>query len=185
MKRHFVALFSTLGLLIAATPSHAQTKIAYISLQELIPAMPEYKQASTALEEYRTALVQQAADYQQAFQQKDSIRNVDSSKWSTAMREVKRKEINELYMKWMNFSQGAEEMLGQKQQELLAPIQQKAITTAQAVGKENGYAYILSKETLIGFPPGDDLLPLVAKKLNLTLPNSKAAPPAEKKPAGK
>lgn len=89
------------------------------------------------------------------------------------------KEINELYMKWMNFNQEAQQLMEKKQEDLLAPVQAKAIQTAQTVGKENGYAYILSKETLIGFPPGDDLLPLVAKKLNITL-TTKPAPTAGK-----
>lgn len=176
MKRQFVAVFICIGLLIAASPLYAQNKIGYISLQELIPAMPEYKKAATDLEDYRKALVQQGTDYQQEFFRKDSVFKADSAKWSGAMRDVKRKELNELYMKWMNFNQEAQDLLGKREQELLAPVQQKAITTAQAVGKENGYAYILSKETLIGFPPGDDLLPLVAKKLNLKLDNTPAAP---------
>lgn len=90
MKR-FVAVFISIGLLLSANPSTAQTKIGYISLQDLIPAMPEYKQAATALEEYRGALVQQGADYQQQFYYKDSISKADSSKWSTSMREVKKK----------------------------------------------------------------------------------------------
>ncbi len=43
-------------------------------------------------------------------------------------------------------------MYQQKQQELISPIQKKALDAVQAVAKENGYAYVLSKEGAAGFP---------------------------------
>jgi outer membrane protein len=171
----------SIGLLIAAGTANAQNKIGYISLQELIPAMPEYKNAASDVEEYRKALISQGSDYQQEFMRKDSVYKVDSAKWSNAMRDVKRKELNQLYMKWMNFNQEAEQLMEKRQQELLTPIQQKAVQTTQSVAKENGYGYVLSKETLISFPTADDLLPLVKKKLNITL----SSPPATPKPGSK
>jgi Outer membrane protein len=169
MKRQFVVVFMSLGLLMATSTANAQNKIGFISLQELIPAMPEYKKAVADLDEYQKALVDQGNDYQQEFIRKDSIYKTDSTKWSQAMREVKRKELNELYMKWMNFNQEAEQLYQRKQQELIAPIQQKAVSTTQTVAKENGYSYVISKETLISFPSADDLLPLVSKKMNIKI----------------
>jgi outer membrane protein len=70
-------------------------------------------------------------------------------------------------------------LINKKEQELLAPIQQKAVQTSQAVAKENGYAYILPKEQLISFPAADDILPLVLKKLNIAAPAPAAAAPAK------
>jgi outer membrane protein len=57
-----------------------------------------------------------------------------------------------------------------KQEALLEPLYRKAIEGIQAVAKESGYAYVYTKDALIVAPPADDLLPLVAKKLNLTIP---------------
>ncbi|WP_207512671.1 OmpH family outer membrane protein [Longitalea luteola] len=173
MKRQFVAivLIFTIGLLANAFQGNAQNKIGYISLQELISAMPEYKKAQTDMQEYQKALVQQGTDYQQAFVDKQKSFVADSIKMTAAVKEVKRKELNELYLKWTNFvNQEAQQMMNQHEQELLAPIQEKAVTTSQAVAKENGYAYILPKEQLISFPAADDILPLVYKKLGITPP---------------
>lgn len=161
--------------------ANAQQKIGYISLQELITAMPEYKKANADMADFQKALQQQGADYQNEFSRKDSIFNADSAKWNASMKEIKRKELNELYMKIVNFNQTAQQSVQQKEQALLTPIQQKAIATAQAVAKENGYAFILTKEQLIAFPEANDILPLVMKKLNLTpAPATGGAP----KPAG-
>ena len=184
MKRQFVAIvvIFTIGLLANAVQANAQNKIGYISLQELVANMPEYKKAQGDMQEYQKALVQQGNDYQQAFIDKQKTYIADSIKLSNAAKEVKRKELNDLYVKWTNFvQQEAQQMMNQHEQELLAPIQDKAVTTSQAVAKENGYAYILPKEQLIAFPSADDILPLVYKKLNIT--PAKDATPAADTPA--
>jgi len=177
MKRQFVALFSIVALAAAGNQANAQNKIGYISLQELVAAMPEYKTAANDLQDYQKALEQQGNDYQLEFFRGDSTFKADSLKWSPSMKDVKRKELNELYLKWNTFmNQDAQQMLNKREQELLAPIQQKAVTTSQTVAKENGYAYILPKEQLISFPAADDILPLVLKKLNIAPPPATAAP---------
>jgi outer membrane protein len=179
MKRQFVAivLIFTIGLLANAFQGNAQNKIGYISLQELISAMPEYKTAANDMQEYQKALVAQGNDYQLEFFRKDSLFKADSIKWSSSMKEVKKKELNELYLRWTNFvNQEAQQMMNKHEQDLLAPIQEKAVKTSQAVAKENGYTYILPKEQLISFPDADDILKLVFKKLNITPPAPATAP---------
>lgn len=37
----------------------------------------------------------------------------------------------------------------------------------QQVSKDNGYAFIFEKESLHAFPPSEDILPLVKKRLGL------------------
>jgi len=170
-------------LMLSSTNTQAQNKIGYISLQELIPAMPEYKKAETDLKDYQKALADQLNEYRNNFDTKDSLYKADSAKWTPAVREVKRKELNELAMKVYNFQQEAQQLLEKKENDLLLPIQQKAVQTTQAVAKENGYSYVLSKEQLVAFPAGDDVLPLVAKKLGLKIETPTAAAPP--KPTGK
>lgn len=153
----------------------AQSKIGYISLQELVNIMPDYKKAQADLADYQRALSLQAEEYQKELYLKDSIYKVMSPTWTQAMLEVKKKELDDLYNKVTKFNQEANQLLQQKEQTLLMPIQQKAVQTTQAVAKENGYTYVLSKEQLISFPPGDDLLQLVAKKLNLNAGPAKPA----------
>jgi outer membrane protein len=184
MKRILPFVAVCLMIFVFGSDVQAQNKIGYISLQELIPAMPEYKQAETDLADYGKALNEQLNDYRKNFDTKDSIYKADSAKWTPAMREVRKKELNELAMKVYTFQQEAQQLLQKKENDLIVPIQQKAVQTTQAVAKENGYSYILSKDQLIHFPASDDVLPLVAKKLGLKLetPAAAAAPP---KPTGK
>lgn len=183
MKKLLPFALCSLFVLAIGQTSQAQVKVGYISLQELIGKMPEYKKAETDMADYTKALNDQLNEYRLEHYIKDSISNVDSPKWTAAVRDVKRQELQKLAIKVYTYQQDAQKLLQEKEQALIAPIQQKAVQTTQAVGKENGYTYILSKEQLIMFPATDDLLPLVAKKLGIKLDAPTAAAPP--KPTGK
>jgi len=168
MKQIVTALVVVMGLTLAGNSVKAQTKIAFISLQELIPAMPEYKKADTMLNDYQNALQQNFEDLRREYFEQDSLMNSkDTVKYTKAQMELKKKNLGELYIKMQGFQQQAQQLYQQKQQDLISPIQKKAVETVQAVAKENGYTWVLTKEALLVSPPAEDLLPLVKKKLNL------------------
>ncbi len=168
MKKIVTIVVVVMGLVMAGTQTKAQGKIAYISLQELIPAMPEYKKADTALNDYQSALAQNFEDMKREYMEKDSLLNSkDSLKYTKAQLELKKREISDMVVKLQGWQQQAQQLYQQKQQDLIQPIQKKAIEAVQTVAKENGYAYVLTKEALLSSPPADDLLPLVKKKLGI------------------
>jgi outer membrane protein len=171
MKQIVTTLVVVMGLVMVGNSTKAQgaaTKIAYISLTELIPAMPEYKKADTALNDYQQALGQNFDDMKREYYEQDSLLNSkDTIKYTKAQLELKKKNMAEMMVKLQGWQQQAQQLYQQKQQDLIAPIQKKAIETVQAVAKENGYTYVFTKEALLVSPPAEDLLPLVKKKLNL------------------
>ena len=168
MKKIVTIVVVVMGLVMAGNSVQAQGKIGFISLQELIPSMPEYKKADTALNDYQTALGQNFDDMRREYMEKDSLlSSKDTLKYTKAQLELKKKELGEMLGKLQGWQQQAQQMYQQKQQELIAPIQKKAVDAVQVVAKENGYAYVLTKEALLTSPPADDLLPLVKKKLGI------------------
>jgi outer membrane protein len=173
MKKILIIAAVVIGLVMAGNSSKAQgaaagTKIGVISLQELIPTMPEYKKADTALNDYQSALGQNFEDMKREYYEKDSaITSKDTLKLTKAQLEIKRREVSELLAKLQGWQQQAQQLYQQKQQDLISPIQKKALEAVQTVAKENGYAYVLSKEALLVSPPAEDLLPLVKKKLGI------------------
>ena len=168
MKKIVTIVVVVMGLVLAGNSTKAQGKIGYISLQELIPAMPEYRKADTALNDYQNALAQNFEDMKKEFTEKDSLLNSkDTVKYTKAQLELKKSELSQMYVKLQGWQQQAQQLYQQKQQDLIQPIQKKAIDAVQTVAKENGYAYVLTKEALLTSPPADDLLPLVKKKLGI------------------
>src|ERR1700754_1188356 len=169
MKKIVTIVVVVMGLVLAGNSTKAQgTKIGYISLQELIPAMPEYKKADTALNDYQNALAQNFEDMKKEFQEKDSLLNSkDSLKYTKSQIEIKKRELSEMYVKLQGWQQQAQQLYQQKQQELIQPIQKKAVDAVNTVAKENGFTYVLTKEALLVSPPAEDLLPLVKRKLGI------------------
>ena len=173
MKKILIITAVVIGLVTTGYSSKAQGaaaggKIGVISLQELIPTMPDYKKADTALNDYQNALGQNFEDMKREYYEKDSaITSKDTLKLTKAQLEIKRREVTELLQKLQGWQQQAQQLYQQKQQDLITPIQKKAVEAVQTVAKENGYTYVLSKEALLVSPPADDLLPLVKKKLGI------------------
>jgi outer membrane protein len=180
MKHLFTGLivfaFSILGL---TDTSFAQGKIGYINTEELIGSMPEAEKANAQLQDYQSSLQQQGQDYYKELNEKDSTFQADSAKFTPTIRELKRKDLIELYQKVQGWNQTMQQLLQQKSQELLVPIKNKAFETIKTVSKESGYAYVLESASVLVGPPGDDILPLVKKKLGI---KEAAAPAGAAKP---
>jgi outer membrane protein len=186
MKKFFTVAFIAMSFLMAASTADAQVKIGYVSSQDLLSVMPETKEAQTKLEQLRTALIQNAQDKETKLNSDIEKFNKDSTGFSEAIKTVKRQELQKAYQDLAGEEQRIQEQLQQKQQELLSPIQRKANEAVQATAKENGYTYVFEKDVLIVAPQGEDILPLVAKRLKITLPNTTGAnPPAPTTPAPK
>src|ERR1700712_1376385 len=139
MKKLIVAVVMVFGLFFNKNAS-AQTKIGYISLDELIGVMPEAEKADGELKEYQASLAQQGQDMMKELGDKDSLFVRDSAKLSPSMKEIKRNELIALYQKVQGWNQQAQDMYQQKAQEKIAPLREKAMETIKAVAKENGYA---------------------------------------------
>jgi outer membrane protein len=166
MKKLIVAAVMALGIFNAS----AQNKIGYISTDELIGIMPEAEKADAELKDYQGSLAQNGQDLMKELGIKDSLFVKDSAKLSASMKEIKRKELIELYQKVRNWENQAQEMYNQEAQKKILPIKNKAMEAIKAVAKENGYSYVLDINSVIVAPPGDDLLKLVMKKLNIKEP---------------
>ncbi len=181
MKKFLSVTLFALSLVAAGEVKAQSSKIGYISSQELVSVMPETKKADSALQELRNALVQNYTDKQNAFYAAVEKYNKDSATLTTAVKTVKRNELTKMGQELGSEEERIQQQLQQRQQELLGPINKKAYDAVQSVAKENGYGYVFEKEALLVAPPGDDILPLVAKKLNIKLPTANTPAAAPKK----
>jgi len=169
MKKIVTVVLVAAGLIVVAgNRAQAQTKIGFISLQELIQAMPEAKKADSTLADFSNALNQNFEDQQKEFREQDSLlSSKDTARFTRAQLELKRKNLVEMYQKLQGYQQQASQLYQQKREELISPIQKKAVDATQTVAKEAGYSYVFVKDALLVSPPADDLLPLVKKKLGV------------------
>lgn len=183
MKKFLTAAFITFTALAISSQTNAQTKFGYISTEELVSIMPETAKADSNLQQYRAALIQNAQDKQGALENAIEKFNKDSATMSSSVKDVKRSELQKMLTDLQGEDQKIQQQLQQRQQELITPINRKAFDAIQSVAKESGYTYIFEKGALLVAPPGDDVLQLVAKKLNVKLPAAQQKGQAPPKPA--
>jgi len=176
MKKFIVAGVMALGIFNAS----AQTKIGYINTDELIGVMPEATKADAELKEFQASLGQMYQEMVADFSAKDSAFSKDSAKWNPSMKEIKRNELVALYQKVQGWQQQGQEMYQAEAQKKIQPLRDKAFEAIKNVAKENGYLYILDNNAVLVGPPGDDILPLVKKKLGITAPAPKTTTPVKK-----
>jgi outer membrane protein len=177
MKKWIIALAMTCGVM--GVQAQQTQKIGYISTDELISVMPEAEKADAELKEFQASLSQQGQDMMKDLNAKDSAFVRDSTKLSPSMKEIKKNELIELYQKVQNWNQQAQEMYQQEAQKKIQPLRTKALDAIKAAAKENNYTYILDVNSVLVGPPGDDVLPLVKKKLGI---KETPAPAPMKKP---
>jgi outer membrane protein len=166
MKKLLLGAMISFGLFTTATAQ----KNGYINANELMGTMPEAEKAQKAMQDFQLDLQQTYQDLTVEFNRLDSVFSVDSVKLSPTMKEIKRKELGTKYMEIQNFQQSSQEKMQAKQEELLGPIQNKALETIKTVAKENGYSYIFKEESLLVAPPGDNILQLCKTKLGIKAP---------------
>lgn len=168
MKKVLLAAVISLGLsTLGGVKVQAQTKIGYINSEELMSVMPEFKKADSSMQLYQRDLQKAKEDIQNELQEKQAKFIKDSATMTQAKKDIERRSLNDLYGRFVNYDDDASQQYRAKYQEVLAPIQKKALETIQTVAKENGYTFVIEKQAAIVAPPTDDLLPLVKKKLGL------------------
>ncbi|MBK7440079.1 MAG: OmpH family outer membrane protein [Bacteroidetes bacterium] len=165
--KHLKLLLFTI-LVTTAVFAQAQGKIAYINSQELLVLLPEYKDANTQLsgyaKEFETQYQVYAAEYQKLVNEIQGDPTL-----SEVAREAKIQDALMLEQRIQQYEQEINDKIEAKKAELFKPIITSVTETIKTVAKENGYTYVIdnSLAILILAPEGDDILPLVKKKLNI------------------
>ena len=89
--------------------------------------------------------------------------------WTELIRQTKQREIQDMAARIEEFQQSAQKQLQDREAELLKPIIDRAKKAIADVAKEGGYTYIFDAGTaaILYDEGGDDIMPLVKKKLGL------------------
>ena len=171
MKK-FVRLLAVIALFIAfSSASQAQNaqKIGYIDFNTLIAAMPGVDSVKIKLQAYQKTLSDQLDAMRGELENKYQDYQNQSAGMSDLIKQTKEKELQDLQSRIDAFQTKAQTDLQSKQQELLAPIIEKAKIAVKEVAKENKYTYILNsiEEIMLYSEPADDIMAIVKKKLNI------------------
>lgn len=170
MKNSFKSLLFVTIILLSVSGINAQgKKNGHINSNDLLLLMPERKEAETKIQDEAKKLEQQLSTMTAEYQTKVADYQTNSATMTDLIKQTKAKEIQDLEQRIQDFQQNAQESLQKKEQELLKPIIDKAKKAIEDVAKEGGFGYVFdtSAGVLLFSPEGDNIMPLVKKKLGL------------------
>ena len=141
-----LVLIAALALVSAA--AFAQ-KFAHVNFNELIYLMPEAEQANATMVAAQNEAQEVYQSMMDEYQKKATEYQQKASTWTQAIRESKEKELDDVQQRIMDFQQSIQQELSAKQNELMAPIVQKAQDTVSRLAKEGGYIYVFDVNTAL------------------------------------
>ena len=186
-----LALFSTATQ--AQTTASATPKIGWTNVDYVLNVMPDSKKIQNELQIYRQQLEKVLLDKNKEFQDKYQAYEKNAATWSEIIRADKEKELQSAQQSIQELRTNSEQDLQNKYQKLVQPVMLKIDEAIKAVGKENGFTYILNFDAgnnstpiiLYSGAEENNVTNLVLKKLGVD-PAAAAAPankPATQAPA--
>ena len=168
-------------LVMGATSLFAQ-KFGRINTQEIIMAMPETKTMQENMDTFAKELSDNIETMNVEFNTKLQDFQKNYNTFSDAIKEVKEKELNDMQTRTREFQERAQQDYQKKQNELLAPIIDKAKSAIDKVAAAGGFLVVFdtSPGSLAYFDEATltDVAPAVKKELGIT--DAPAAAPAAK-----
>ena len=164
MKKIFlIALAAMASLTVSAQ------QFARVNFNELVMLMPEMDQAREVFtaaqkeaDETYGAMVEEYQSKMTQYQQKQAS-------WTAAIRESKERELVDIQNRLQEFQQTITQELQQQQNQLMAPIQEKAQKAVADLAKAKGFAAVFDQASFLFFDESAivDLTPDARKALNI------------------
>lgn len=169
--KNILKAFVVTVLFITTLGAQAQSpvKIGYIDFAQIVSVMPGQDSINNQLQQFVAGLESQLTAMQTEYETKVNDYQAKQATMSQIIKQTKEKEILDLQQRIQAFNQQAQAEIQNKQMELTQPMIDRIQNAIKAVGKENGFTYILNgNEQIILYSDGGiNVLPLVKKKLGI------------------
>lgn len=169
--KNFVKILAVVVFISAGFTGSAQkpAKLGHINFNKLIEQMPGQDTVKTAINNFAKQLQNEYQAMTAELETKLTDYQKNSSTMSAIIKSTKEREINDLQQRMQDFQNSANQEMDDYQSKLTEPFITKAKQAIKDVAKENGYTYIFNdvEGLLLYTDNGDDIMPLVKKKMNI------------------
>jgi outer membrane protein len=148
-----VAIFATLAASAQTTP--AAPKIGWTNVDYVLNVLPDSKKIQNEIQIQQQQIEKALQEKQKELQDLYAAYQKNANTWSEIIRADKEKQIQTRQQELQEFQQSSQETLQKKYQTLVQPVLGKIDEAVKAVGKENGFTYILN------FDAGANSTPLI------------------------
>lgn len=162
-------IFIAAAAIVTFTTSAQNLKFAHVNFNELVMLMPEADSARAQMAASQQEAQETYKSMYEEYQTKGQQYQQKSSTWTPAIRESKEKELGDIQSRLQEFEQNIQQELTQQQNQLMAPIQQKAIDAVNKLAKDGGYIYVFETGSLlyVNAAQSTDLTPAARKSLGI------------------
>jgi outer membrane protein len=148
------------------TSSFAQ-KYGHVNSGDIMKGMPGIDSIQIKLADFHQNLQILYENMANEFQTKKDKFDKEAGTMSSSVRKLREDELISIQNRIQEFSMNAQDDVEQEQARLIAPFQEKVQNAINDVAKENKYSYIFDTQTLLYYDGGDDITPLVKKKIGI------------------
>lgn len=161
-----ILLLVAAALLFSVGTANAQ-KYGHVNSSEILQVMPGVDSLQVKLQAFQNDLQAMYESMMNEYQTKKDKFDREVGTMSSAVRQVREKELEDLGLRIQEFQSNAQEDLEEKQYELAKPFQDAIQNAIDKVAKANGFAYIFDTKILLYYESGEDITPLVKKELGI------------------
>ncbi len=167
-------LLAVAVVLLVAGSASAQTKIAYIRIDDIVALMPELAPGKVSMDtvgqKFVTDSVMPRLNYVQSEYQRKLVEYGDTTKPKSVREQILR-DLQGHKEELDAADNLIQQALQFKQQEYLKPFYAKAKKAIDAVAKKKGYTHVFNTDVFLIAPEADDLSMAVLAELNIKLPS--------------
>lgn len=162
----------TLLLLLFILPVSlfAQSKFAYVNVDEVFSKMPELKEVESKIAAKNEAIKKNMEAMEAEFENKAKEYETMSKEGMTeSIAADKQKELQDLQSRFNIFVQNSQRDMEKERRTLLVPLEDKLMKAIKEVGDENGYSFIFNSGAILHV--GSDVFdanPQVKTKLGIS-----------------
>ncbi len=166
MKKYIIALCL---LITGTTGLMAQVKLGHVDRQDLMLKLPERPVAEEKMKKFAGELDTRLKAMGTEYQTKVADVQGRFETMTQTEKDAAQREVAEMEERITKAQETAKEDLSKMEQELLAPMVERTDKAIKEVAGENNFTYIFDTSTgmVLYWEKGEDIAPLVKKKLNV------------------
>ena len=164
MKKIFI-----IAAMALMTLSASAQKIGRVNFSELVQLMPEADEARATLQAISKEADETLQSMYEEYQTKMNQYQQKQATWTPAIKESKERELMEIQNRLQESQQTFQQEIQQKQNELMAPIYEKAQNAVKDLAKAQALTAVFDASSALYFDEVTtvDLTPVARKALNI------------------
>ena len=143
MKIRILLIVFAISFFSLSAKSQTTLKIGHVNVQELVQTHPDVDSIQAVLAQEKKDMEEVYADMLGEQQRKMDAFDKESATYSDIMRQSKQEELLALSQKIQNYNQNAQQVLRQRNMELVQPIYEEVNKTIEEVSEAQGLTYVL------------------------------------------